>query len=118
MYSKAKYKYKKHFCMNCLQCFSIKQMFTDHHKVCLEIHVKEATKMPEKDSNVFFFYLGFLSRFTGLQGRRGYLSPFYHFHSLHRHLDISRVITGESSPLNITSSHTRTGNLRFPNASH
>ena len=31
-------------------------------KVCLEIYVKEATKMPEKDSSAFFFYLGFLSR--------------------------------------------------------
>ena len=25
----------------------------------------------------------------------------YHFHPLHRHLDISRVITAESSPLHI-----------------
>ena len=45
------------------------------------------------------------------------LTPFYHLHPLHRHLDISRVITAESSPLHITSSRTRIGNLWFPSAS-
>ena len=44
-------------------------------KVCLEIYVKEATKMPEKDSNAFFFSIWVFfhehSRFTGLQGKRG-----------------------------------------------
>ena len=59
------------------------------------------------------------SRFTGQQ-RKGegiYLTPLYHFHPLHRHLDISRAITAESSPLHIAGSRTRTGNLRFPSAS-
>ena len=32
-----------------------------------------------------------------------YLTPLYHFHSLRRHLDISRAITAESSPLHIGS---------------
>ena len=43
------------------------------------------------------------SRITGLQGKRGNtsLAPHYHFHPLYRHLDMSRTITGESSPLNI-----------------
>ena len=59
------------------------------------------------------------SRFTGQQGKGEgiYLTPLYHFHPLHRHLDISRVITAESSPLHITGSRTRTGNLCFPRAS-
>ena len=53
-----------------------------------------------------FFYLGFLSstsRFTRQQGKGEgiYLTPLYHFHPLHRHLDISREITAESSPLHI-----------------
>ena len=41
------------------------------------------------------------SRFTGQQGKGEgiYLTPLYHFHPLHRHLDISRAITAESSPL-------------------
>ena len=59
------------------------------------------------------------SRFTGQQGMGEgvYLTPLYHFHPLHRHLDISWAITTESSPLHIASSQTRTGNLWFPSAS-
>ena len=53
------------------------------------------------------------SEFTGQQGKGEgiYFTPLCHFLPLHRHLDISRVITAESSPLNIASSRTRTGNL-------
>ena len=49
------------------------------------------------------------SRITGLQGKgEGIpLSPRDHFQLLHRHLDISRAITAESSPLHIASSRTR-----------
>ena len=38
------------------------------------------------------------SRITGLQGKGEGISPtpHYHFHPLHRHLDISRAITAES----------------------
>ena len=66
---------------------------------------------------VVFFYLGFFFhdhlRITGLQGMGEGISitPHYHFHPLHRHLDISRAITAESSPLHIGRSRTRTGNL-------
>ena len=40
------------------------------------------------------------SRFTGQQGKGEALclTPLYHFHPFHRHLDISRAITAESSP--------------------
>ena len=70
----------------------------------------------------FFFYRGFLSRpftnhSTAGEGRRHFLTPHYHLHPLHRHLDISRLITAESSPLHICSSRTRTRNLWFPSAS-
>ena len=59
------------------------------------------------------------SQITGLQGKGEGISltPHYHFHPLHRYLDISRAITAESSPLHIASSRTRTGNLWFPSAS-
>ena len=59
------------------------------------------------------------SRFTGQQGKGEgiYLTPLYHFHPLHRHLDISRAIAAESSPLHIVGSRTRTRNLWFPSAS-
>ena len=51
------------------------------------------------------------SRITGLQGKGEGISltPHYHFHSLHGHLDISRAIAAESSPLHIAGSRTRTG---------
>ena len=66
----------------------------------------------------FFFYLAFFheySRFTGQQakGETIYLHPFYHFHPLHRHLDISWVIAAESSPLRIAGSRNRTWNLWY-----
>ena len=51
------------------------------------------------------------SRITGLQGKGEGISltPHYHFHSLHGHLDISRAIAAKSSPLHIAGSRTRTG---------
>ena len=53
------------------------------------------------------------SRIAGLQGKGEGISltPHYRFHPLHRHLDISRTITAESSLLHIGSSRTRTENL-------
>ena len=61
-------------------------------------------------SILVFFYNH--SRITGLQGNGEGISltPHYHFHSLYRHLVISRAITAESSPLHI-------GSSRFPSAS-
>ena len=58
------------------------------------------------------------SRITGLQekGKGISLTPHYHFHPLHRHLDISRGIAAKSSSLHIGSSQTRTRNLWFPSA--
>ena len=58
-------------------------------------------------------------RITGLQGKGEGISltPHYHFHPLHRHLDISRAITAESSTLLVASKRTQTGNLWFPRAS-
>ena len=43
------------------------------------------------------------SRITGLQrkGRDNSLTPHYHFHPFHRHLDMSWTITAEISPLHI-----------------
>ena len=59
------------------------------------------------------------SRITELKGKGEGISltPHYNFHPLHRHLDISRETTTESSPLYIGSSRTRTGNLWFLSAS-
>ena len=76
---------------------------------------------------LFFFFFSFSicvffhehSRFTRQRGKGEAisLSSLYHFHLLHGHLDTSRAITAESSPLHIASSRTQTGNLCFPSAS-
>ena len=77
------------------------------------------------DKIIFFFFFSIWvffhehSRFTGQQGKGEgiYLTPLYHFHPLHRRLDISWAITAGSSPLHIAGSRTRTGNFWFPSAS-
>ena len=58
-------------------------------------------------------------RVTGQLGKGEsiYLSLLYHFHPLHRHLDINRSIIAESSLLQIAYIRTRTGNFCFPSAS-
>ena len=38
MFHKTKNKNKKYFCKSCLQCFSSKNMLTQHKKVCLSIN--------------------------------------------------------------------------------
>ena len=77
-------------------------------------------KMNEMDFLSIWAFFHKHSRITGLKGKGEGISltPHYHFHPLHRHLGISRAVAAESSPLHIASSRTRTGNLRFPSASH
>ena len=60
------------------------------------------------------------SRLTGQQGKMEAISltTLYHFHRLHRHLDINWTITAESSPLHIASSRTQTWNLWFRSLCH
>ena len=66
-----------------------------------------------KEGLQFFFCQGFLSRILTIQrkGEAISLTSLYHFHLLYRHLDISWVITAESSPLHTASSWTWTRNL-------
>ena len=68
-----------------------------------------------------FFYLGFLSRTftnhrTAGKGEGISLTLHYYFQPLFRHLDISREITAESTPLHVASCRARAGNLWFPRA--
>ena len=69
--------------------------------------------------HIYFFSIWFFSwnhsQITGLQEKEEGISitPYYHSHSLHRHLDINRAITTESSPLHIGSRGTRTRNLFY-----
>ena len=45
------------------------------------------------------------------------LTPLYHFHQFHRHLDICHAITAGNSSLHIASIQTQTGKLCFPDLS-
>ena len=74
---------------------------------------RRVAKIIRNKSGFFFFFFFFsvwvffheTSRFTWQQGKGGdiYLTPLYHFHPFHRNLDISQVITAESSSLHIAS---------------
>ena len=44
MYNQSKHKERKHFCMNCLQCFSSKEVLDAHRKDCIVINGKQAIK--------------------------------------------------------------------------
>ena len=43
MYSKTKYKDRKHFCMVCLQNFTTKEILNNHRERCLLINGTQAT---------------------------------------------------------------------------
>ena len=55
MYKQTKHKEKKHFCMHCLQCFSLERVLTEHKDNCLVINGTQAVKMPEKGKNILKF---------------------------------------------------------------
>ena len=51
MFKQTKHKSKKNFCMNCLQCFSSKEVLDAHRKDCIVTNGKQAIKMPNEDEN-------------------------------------------------------------------
>ena len=70
----------------------------------------------------FFFYLGSLSRTfmipkTTEEGEGYFFNFILPLLPLHRHLDISRAITAEDSPLHIVGSWTPIANSWFPSTS-
>ena len=79
----------------------------------------EKTRQPINSLFSIWVFFHEHSRITGLQGKGEGISltPHYHFHPSHRHLDISRTITAESSPLHIASSCTLAENLWLTSAS-
>ena len=54
MSNKTKHKCKKHFCMNCLQCFNSEDILTKHLENCLLINKKQNIVMPEEGSKIHF----------------------------------------------------------------
>ena len=105
-------------------CTLMGSFWTNYFMFQLKMYIGVMFHDNEEWCKFFFFFSIWIfihdhSRTTGLQGKGESISwnPHYHFHTLHKHLDISLVITAESSPLHIGSSRTRTGNLWFPSAS-
>ena len=47
MFHKTKNKNKKWFCRSCLQCFSSKNVLTEHKEDCLSINGKQSVKVEE-----------------------------------------------------------------------
>ena len=45
MFNKTKYKGKKYFCKNCLQCFSSEKILSEHEEDCLVINGKQNVKL-------------------------------------------------------------------------
>ena len=70
---------------------------------------------------LFFLYCVFFSLdiYDSQDSRRErpILTPVYHFHPLHKRLEISQAIAAKSSPLTIASDQTGTENLWFLSAS-
>ena len=44
-FTRQKNKNEKYFCKSCLQCFSSKNVLTEHKNVCLSINVAESVKL-------------------------------------------------------------------------
>ena len=67
----------------------------------------------------FFFFFTNIHHSQNSKGNGDviFLTPLYHFHPLHRHLDISLAITGGNSLLHRVSGRTRIGNYCFLRAS-
>ena len=48
MFLKTKIKNKKWFCKNCLQCFSNKNVLTEHKEDCLIVNGKQSVKLEKE----------------------------------------------------------------------
>ena len=54
MYNQTKHARRKHFCMQCLQCFKSEIILNNHTENCIIINVAQAIKMPKADDMVYF----------------------------------------------------------------
>ena len=55
MFNKTKHKERKYFCMHCLQCFSSKDILSNHNINCMVINGEQVIRMPEKGKNKLKF---------------------------------------------------------------
>ena len=90
MFHKTKNKNKKYFCKSCLQCFSSKNVLTEHKEVCLSINGAQSVRL-EKIKNYFknYFkqipapfkiYADFECNLESVESYAGYYSKKYQYH--------------------------------------
>ena len=61
LFNKTKYKGKKYFCKNCLQCFSSEKILSEHKEDCLVINSKQSVKLENGFIlNKYLFLLKFM----------------------------------------------------------
>ena len=53
MFNKTKYKGKKYFCKNCLQCFSSYETLIQHKEDCLVVNGKQNVKLENEYMLIF-----------------------------------------------------------------
>ena len=47
-----KHKNKKHFCKNCIQCFSSKEILEKHKPDCIVLNEAQAVKLPKEGTEI------------------------------------------------------------------
>ena len=56
-YSQTNHKAKKHFCKNCIQCFSSKEMLQKHKPDCMTLNDGQAVELPKEGSSISFNHI-------------------------------------------------------------
>ena len=92
MFHKTKNKNKKWFCKSCLQCFSSKNVLTEHKKVCLSINGAQSVRLEKGTTDFknyfkqipvqFKFYADFECNLIKIESYEGYCSKNIKYRSL------------------------------------
>ena len=56
-YKQTAHKEKKHFCKNCIQCFSSKEILEKHKSDCLVLNNSQAVSLPKENTTISFNHL-------------------------------------------------------------
>ena len=101
-----------------LKLFSAVLVYPIHFKATPDFLISDKMFIKYEFWHRLFFLPGFsfTNIYKTVKAEATSLTPFYHFHSLQRHLNISWMITAVNSSLHKASSRTRTENLWFPSA--
>ena len=56
-FSQTEHKVKKHFCKNCIQCFSSKEVLEKHKPDCMTLNNGQSVELPKEGSSISFNHL-------------------------------------------------------------